>query len=78
MANAEEWTEWNEERKRFQDLETQGYAQDITTLEAHIKKLQEVAPKDKAGWMNSNCLYVVGTLTNELKRAKTFFGDMPL
>jgi len=77
MLTQEEWIKWNNERQRFRELETQGYEQDMANLEAHIKTLTEVAPKDKAGWMNLNALDVVDLLQKELERVKTFYGKMP-
>jgi len=77
MSAHEAWEAWNEERKRYRELESLGYEEDMKRLEAHIKKLQEVAPKDRAGWMNLNALDVVTKLHDDLRRAKTFYGDMP-
>lgn len=71
-----DWQAWNEERERFRELETQGYEQDMATLEAHIKKLLEIAPKDKASWVNLNALDVITLLKRDLERAKIFYGVM--
>ena len=77
MTTKEQWEEWNKERERYRELESQGYEQDIENLTAHIKKLLDIAPKDKAGWMNLNALDVVTQLRQKLLGAKTFFGNMP-
>ncbi|MBA7584595.1 hypothetical protein ES708_26552 [subsurface metagenome] len=54
MTNRADWKAWNEERKRFLELESQGFESDIASLERHISKLQEVAPKDQAGSLTSD------------------------
>jgi len=77
MPTYEQWKEWNAERESFRDIETLGWEADIARLEAHIKKLIEVAPKDKAGWMNLNALDVVNLLKKDLIKAKTYAGLMP-
>lgn len=77
MITAVDWEKWNEERQHFQELETLGWDADIAALEKHIQKLIEVAPKDKAGWLNVNALYVVDKLKTQLIQAKTWAGKMP-
>lgn len=54
MSEPQNWSEWHEERKRFKERETEGFIKDIAALEAHLIKLRQVAPKDKAGVLHSN------------------------
>lgn len=76
MNTKADWKAWNDERQRFLELESQGFETDIAILEKHISKLQEVAPKDKAGWMNLNALEVVNKLKADLTKAKVWAGFM--
>ena len=77
MTTKDDWQAWNEERQRYLDLETQGWELDIANLEEHISKLQEVAPKDKAGWMNIHAIDAIDKLKADLIKAKTWAGQMP-
>ncbi|MBA7583640.1 hypothetical protein ES708_25587 [subsurface metagenome] len=74
MPNKADWKAWNDERKRFLELESQGFEMDIATLEKHISKLQEVAPKDQAGWMNTHALDAIERLKADLTKAKVWAG----
>jgi len=76
--DAAAWKAWNDERQRYSDYDTQGLEADIKALEAHIRVLQEVAPKDKAGWPDSNALQVIDKLKENLLLGKTWLGKMPL
>lgn len=76
MTNKVEWKAWNEERQRFLELESQGFETDIANLTQHISKLQEVAPKDKARWMNYHALEVINKLKCDLTKAKVWAGCM--
>lgn len=74
MTNQADWKAWNEERQRFLELDSQGFEMDITSLEKHISKLQEVAPKDKAGWMNTHALDAIERLKTDLTKANVWAG----
>ncbi len=76
MTTKDYWTDWNEERQRFLELETLGWELDIANLEEHIAKLQEIAPKDKAGWLNLNALDAINKLKADLVKAKVWSGLM--
>jgi len=76
MTNKADGKAWNEERQRFQELEPQGFEIDIANLTKHISKLQEVAPKDRAGWMNTNALEAIEKLKADLTKAKVWAGMM--
>ena len=41
-----DWQPWHDEIKRFKARETEGLDKDLKALEAHIKKLREICPKD--------------------------------
>ena len=76
MTTKADWEAWNEERKRYLELESQGFESDIATLEKHISKLQQVAPKDGAGWMNHIALDALERLKADLTKAKVWAGMM--
>ena len=76
MPNKVDWKAWNEERQRYQQLESQGFEIDIANLKKHISKLQEVAPKDNAGWMNFHALDAINKLTADLTKAMVWAGVM--
>ncbi len=40
------WQPWHDEMKRYAARETVGITKNLAALEAHIKKLREVCPKD--------------------------------
>lgn len=77
MVKKADWEAWNKERQRYQELETLGWEQDISSLEQHIQTLIEVAPRDKANWINLNALDAITKLKNQLIQAKTWAGLMP-
>ncbi len=70
----DDWKAWNEERQRFRELEPQGFEQDTASLEEHIRRLVEIAPKDKAGWMYGNALDIINLLQKQLNLAKAWMG----
>jgi len=74
FPNSEDWRGWNEERLRYREYDTQGFDADIEALEAHIRKLKEVAPKDKAGWPSGHALSVIDKLLVDLARGKAWQG----
>jgi len=72
MLHSEDWGEWDGERKRCTARDTEGFNKDLTALEAHIKTLREVCPKDKAGFPVSTALNHIGRLTREFNRFKNY------
>ena len=72
MTLKENWEGWNDERKHFQERDTEGFTKDLTALEAHIKKLTEVCPKDKAGWPVTTALLYIDRLTSAYNRFKRY------
>jgi len=65
MADKMNWKEWNEERESFANRETEGFTLDLKALEAHIKRLTKVCPKDEAGWPTVTALRVIDKLTED-------------
>lgn len=66
-----DWTAWNEERRRFDALDSQGFEADTATLEAHIKTLIQLAPKDTAGWLDPRARTQVNRLMADLQLARS-------
>lgn len=75
-CTSEDWKQWNAERQRYCLLNTQGFGADIASLEAHIKKLKESAPRDKAGWPDWRALRVLDQLQEELAVAEAWVGSV--
>lgn len=69
----QDWELWEKERTYFKARETEGFTKDFAALEAHIKRLQEVAPKDKAGWPVGQALKVIDQLQRDFHRIQTLF-----
>lgn len=72
MTNEDKWKAWHEEIQSFLDRDTEGFTQDLKALEYHIRALQLVCPKDKAGWPVSKALIYL----NKLKKDYTRFADI--
>jgi len=66
------WEKWHEERQRFQTRNPEGFTIDLKALEAHIKKLTEVCPKDKADRPVVTALFVLDDLTKDYNRFKSY------
>lgn len=76
-VNSSDWKAWNQEIESYRHYRSHGLIADMKVLEAHIAKLREVAPKDKAGWLDWRALYLVDKLENDLALGKTWLGQMP-
>lgn len=72
MTTKDTWEKWNEERDRFNARETMGFSRDLDALEAHIKKLTRVCPKDEAGWPTGKALTVIDSLRRDYDRFKRY------
>ena len=72
MTEGADWRAWDKERRDFQGRDTEGFTRDLLALEAHIKVLAEVAPKDRAGWPVQTALIHIGRLTSEYNRFKQY------
>lgn len=67
-----DWQPWHDEIKRYAKRDTQGVTRDLEALEAHIKKLGELAPKDKAGCRHTNAIIYLNTLQTRLTSVKSY------
>ncbi|MBA7711827.1 hypothetical protein ES703_120793 [subsurface metagenome] len=76
-VNSSDWKAYNQEIELYRHYGSQGISADMKALEAHIAKLREVAPKDKAGWLDWRALYMVEKLENDLAAGKAWLGQMP-
>ena len=56
------------ERETFAARETRGFTDDLKALKEHILKLQNICPKDKAGWPVGNALSSIRQLQNDYNR----------
>ncbi len=52
----DKWQPWRDEIERFKARETEGLDKELKALEAHIKKLREICPKDSAGCPTNRAL----------------------
>lgn len=73
VLHKEDWQPRHDEIKRYARRDTQGLDKDLAALEAHIKKLREVAPKDGAGIsMHTTALIYLNSLQNRLDGVKGY------
>jgi len=70
MTERADWSKWNEELESFKDRNTEGFMKDLAALEAHIKKLRKVSPKDKIGFPHMNAFDDLTRLASDLEMAK--------
>lgn len=75
-ATPVDWGPWNEERAAFTSRDTQGFSKDLAALEAHIKKLQSICPKDKAGWPVGLALYHISKLTKQYNSIRNYLQSL--
>lgn len=76
VTTREHWRLWHEERQRFKTRGSTGYLQDILALKTHIMKLQDLAPKDKAGWPVYDALQVIDKLKREYRTYERYLEQM--
>lgn len=69
ISKKEAWEAWHTELKSFKQRETHGFSNDVKALEVHIYKLQELAPRDKAGWLVPPALAIIDKLQIDYQRA---------
>ncbi|GAH93378.1 unnamed protein product [marine sediment metagenome] len=72
VLHKEDWQAWHDEIKHYAKRETQGLTRDLEALEAHIKKLREVAPKDSAGCRHTDALSYLNSLQLRLDGVKSY------
>ncbi|MBA7661740.1 hypothetical protein ES703_69760 [subsurface metagenome] len=70
------WQPWRDEIKRFKARETQGLTKDMAALEAHIKKLREICPKDSAGYPHITALIYLNRLQMHLDGVKSYLAGV--
>ncbi len=68
----DDWKPWHNEIKRYAARETEGLNKDLAALEAHIKKLREVAPKDDVGCTDTTALIYLNRTQNRLDEVKKY------
>lgn len=66
------WQPWKEEIERYKARETEGLDKDLKALEAHIKKLRQVCPKDSAGYPNNHALEYLNDLQMRLDGVNSY------
>ena len=66
------WQPWREEIKRYAGRESEGLDGDLKALEAHIKKLRKICPKDSAGYPNTTALIYLNKLQIRLDGVKSY------
>ena len=66
------WEPWHEEVKRYKAKQTEGLTRDMEALEAHIRKLREICPKDVAGWPHGTALSYLNRLQIDLDTARKY------
>lgn len=72
MPRKNNWGQWNDERAAFTARDTEGFSHDLKALGNHIKSLTVAAPKDAAGWPNTNALKVINQLRQDYIRFKAY------
>ncbi|GAI67271.1 unnamed protein product [marine sediment metagenome] len=70
------WQPWHDEIKSFKARETEGLDKDMAALEAHIKKLREICPKDSAGYPNTRALAYLNKLQTRLDEVKSYLAGV--
>jgi hypothetical protein len=63
---------WHEEIKSYANRGTEGLSKDMAALEAHIKKLHEICPKDSTGFPHTAALIYLNRLQNRLDEVKQY------
>jgi len=72
MTKKDDWQPWNDEIRRYTARGTEGLNKDIEALEAHIKKLQEICPKDSAGCRSTEALTYLHSLQLRLDEVRDY------
>ena len=72
VLHKEDWQPWPDEIYCYKKQETQGLDKDLAALEAHIKRLREVAPTDGTGYPATNALIYLNSLQNRLDEVKSY------
>ena len=70
------WQPWHDEIKRFGARGTAGLGKDMAALEAHIKKLREICPKDGAGYPPVRALTYLNKLQIRLDGVRSYLAGV--
>ena len=70
------WQPWHDEIKRFEARETEGLDKDLVALEAHIKKLREICPKDSAGYPTIRALTYLNKEQMRLNGVRSYLASV--
>lgn len=71
------WQPWRDEIKRFEARKTEGLDKDLKALEAHIKKLQEICPKDSVGYPAVRALTYLNKWQMRLDEVRSYLTSVP-
>ena len=71
------WQPWYDEIKRFGARATEGLEKDLAALEAHIKKLRKICPKDSAGYPPVRALTYLNKLQTRLDGVRSYLTSVP-
>lgn len=69
MTKKQDWNPYNLARHNFFMRDSQGFANDIAALEAHILNLQAICPQDKLGWPHPTARLHIQNLKRTHSRA---------
>jgi len=72
----DKWQPWHDEIKRYAARESEGLDEDLKALEAHIKKLREICPKDSAGYPTTRALAHLNNLQMRLDGVKSYLAGV--
>jgi len=72
----ENWQPWHDEIKRYAARETEGMTKELAALEAHIKKLRKICPKDSAGYPLVRALTYLNKLQMRLDGVKSYLAGV--
>ncbi|MBW8017875.1 MAG: hypothetical protein FVQ82_17025 [Planctomycetes bacterium] len=72
----DKWQPWRDEIERFKARETEGLDKELKALEAHIKKLREICPKDSAGYPTNRALAYLNKEQMRLNGAKSYLASV--
>jgi len=67
-----DWQPWDNEIKRYRAEDSQGLNADMAALEAHIKQLRKICPKDSAGYPPNRALDYLNKLQKHLDGVKSY------
>ncbi len=72
----DKWQPWHDEIKRFGARETEGLEKGLAALEAHIKELRKICPKDSAGYPTNRALTYLNKLQMRLDCVRSYLASV--